>query len=91
MAIVAAFNIPGMTVEQYDKTVKDLEAAGAGSPDGRLYHVAAAADGGWFVADIWESPEHFEKFGETLIPILQGAGVTPVEPTIYPVHNIIKG
>ena len=91
MAIVVAFNIPGMTADQYDKGLKQLDDAGAGSPDGRLYHVAAPSDGGWFVTDVWESPEKFEKFGETLIPILQGLGVTPAEPTVYPVHNIVKG
>ncbi|MFQ5674435.1 MAG: hypothetical protein ACE5G1_00940 [bacterium] len=91
MAIVSAFNIPGMTSEQYDQTIKELEAAGAGTPDGRLYHVAAPTADGWFVTDVWESAEKFEKFGQTLMPILQSTSVTPVEPAIYQVHNIIKG
>ena len=90
-AIVAIFNIPGMTSEQYDQTVNDLEAAGAGHPEGRLYHVTAAKDGGWCVVDVWASAESFERFGQTLMPILQKAGVTPTPPEILPVHNTIQG
>jgi hypothetical protein len=91
MALVAIFDVPGMTAEQYDQTVRELEKAGLGNPDGRLYHVAASKDGGWFVVDVWESEEKFGKFGESLMPILQGAGVPPAEPKIYPVHNTIGG
>jgi hypothetical protein len=32
-----------------------------------------------------------EGFGKTLIPTLKKAGVTPVEPKVYPVHNVIEG
>lgn len=88
--IVAVFEIPGMTSEQYDQVIKGLEAAGEGSPEGRLYHVAASKSGGWFVADVWRSPELLDQFAQTLMPILQQAGVTPPQPQIYPVHNIIK-
>ena len=80
-----------MTSAQYDQTVKELEAAGLGNPDGRIYHVAASKEGGWFVDDVWESEEQLSKFSEGLIPVLQAAGVTPAEPQIYPVHNTITG
>ncbi|MBI3609932.1 MAG: hypothetical protein HY204_04410 [Nitrospirae bacterium] len=48
--IIAVFDVPGMTSGQYDQAVKDLKAAGAGSPKGRLYHVASskAAAGLWW-------------------------------------------
>jgi len=88
-AIVAVFDVRGMTSEQYDQVNRELEDAGLGSPRGRLYHVAASTSDGWFVTDVWESGEHLDSFGETLVPILQNNGVTPVEPQIYPVHNII--
>ena len=90
-AITAVFEIPGMTAKQYDQTVKDLEAAGASAPKGRLYHVASSKAGGWFVVDVWESEELLNAFAQTLMPILQKAGVTPTPPQIHPVHNIIKG
>lgn len=89
MAFVMIFNVPGMNAEQYDATIKGLEAAGASAPDGRLYHVAAATETGWMVVDVWESMEQFERFGETLVPVLHAAGVEPAEPEVHAVHNII--
>ena len=89
--IVAVFEVPGMTSEQYDRSIKELESAGAGNPKGRLYHVASSKSGGWFVVDVWESDELLNQFAQTLMPILQKIGVTPPQPQVYPVHNIIKG
>ena len=91
MAFVVEFNVPGMTTAEYDTVLSRLESKGVGSPDGRVYHVAAPGSGGWFVVDVWESQEHFDRFGEVLIPTLQAAGVTPATPEVRPVHNIITG
>ncbi len=91
MAIVVEFNIPDMTAAEYDGVLRELERKGAGSPDGRLYHVAAPNPGGWFVVDVWESQQQFDRFGEVLIPTLQAAGVTPATPEVRPVHNTISG
>ena len=91
MAIVTVFDIPTMSSEKYDKGIRALEDAGVGSPDGRMYHVAASKGDGCLVVDVWESEEKLNTFSESLIPILQGAGVTPVVPEIYPVHNTIIG
>ncbi len=90
-AISAVFDIPGMTSAQYDQTIKDLQAAGAGAPQGRLHHTAHAKEGAWFVIDVWDSPESMAAFAQTLMPILQKNGVTPTPPQIYPVHNLIRG
>ena len=91
MAITAVFKVPTMTSEQYDKVIKELEVKGVGAPDGRLHHVASPDGGGLLVVDIWESEEKLDKFSQVLIPTLEGVGVTPAEPEIRPVHNIIKG
>lgn len=89
-SIVAVFNVPGMTAQQYDKVHNELKAAGKSTPRGRLYHVAAAKPNGWFVLDVWASAEELNQFAQTLMPILQKVGVTPPQPEIYPVHQIIK-
>ena len=81
----------GFTPEKYDTTLAQLEAAGAGAPEGRLYHVALESDGGIQVFDVWESQEAFDAFGATLIPILTGAGVDVGQPMVASVHNVIKG
>jgi len=85
------FTPTGFTPAIYDETVKKLEAAGQGSPPGRLYHVALESGGLIQVFDVWESQESFEAFGATLVPIMTGAGVDPGEPMVAPVHNVIKG
>ena len=91
MALGFYFTPTGFTPAIYDETVKKLEAAGQGSPPGRLYHVALESGGLIQVFDVWESQESFEAFGATLVPIMTGAGVDPGEPMVAPVHNVIKG
>jgi hypothetical protein len=85
------FTPSGFTPEIYDQTLAKLEAAGAGSPPGRLYHVALESDGLIQVFDVWESQESFEAFGPTLLPIMAEAGVDPGQPMVAPVRNVIKG
>jgi hypothetical protein len=75
----------------YDEALSKLEAAGAGAPAGRLYHVALETDGQIQVFDIWDSEESFDAFGETLVPIMTGLGAEPGEPMVSKVHNIIQG
>ena len=65
--------------------------AGQGAPAGRTYHAAFEGENGLQVFDVWDSPEAFEAFGETLMPILSAAGIDPGEPMISPIHNIIIG
>lgn len=91
MAVVLRFAPQGMTLERYNECVERLEKAGAGSPEGRLYHVCFGDENSIRVSDIWDSVEAFERFGQTLRPILQELGVTPDDPEILQVHNIIEG
>ena len=54
MAIVTVFKLTTMTPDKYEKVIAGLEGAGAGNPDGRLYHVASVAEGGTIiVTDVW--------------------------------------
>ena len=85
------FNPEGMSTEKYDEVISLLEAAGAAAPPGRSYHVAFGEKGGLSVFDVWDSTESFERFGETLMPILQEAGVDPGEPAVVEIHNIVIG
>jgi hypothetical protein len=92
MSILTVFNLSTMNAEKYNKAIRGLEEAGQGKPKGRLYHIASPQeDGSIIVTDIWESAELLEEFGKTLIPTLQKVGVTPVEPKVYPVLNVIEG
>ena len=85
------FSPSSFPIEAYDKTLKDLEEAGAGSPAGRLYHFALEIENNIHVFDVWDSEESFEAFGPTLLPILAAEGVDPGAPMVSPIHNIIVG
>lgn len=91
MAIVMRFEPQGMSAAKYDEIIKRLEAAGAGAPAGRLYHVCFGDKENLRVSDIWDSMENFEKFGQTLMPIMQDLGADSGQPEIVEVHNIIEG
>jgi hypothetical protein len=84
------FHPEGMTAAKYDEVIKDLAAAGAGSPKGRLHHSAFGSPDGLSVFDVWTSQEDFDAFGQTLMPILEKHGVGSGEPDVVPVHNLIQ-
>jgi hypothetical protein len=96
MAIIAIFELPGMTQAQYEQTT-DKMTGGRGlvkTPadwpvPGLISHTAAPTPNGWFVADVWESEEAFRRFGESIMPILHEAGAPEVQPKIYPVFNLV--
>ena len=91
MALLMKFTPKGMDTHGYREALKQLEAAGAGMPAGRLYHIGFNEGGAFKVIDVWESQETFNAFGQTLIPILQKLGIDPAQPEIYEIENIIKG
>jgi hypothetical protein len=91
MSVVIRFVTEGFSAEKYDEVVKRLEKAGAGSPAGRQYHVCFGDKNNLRVSDIWESREAFEKFGETLKPILEEVGIAPGETEILEVYKTIEG
>jgi hypothetical protein len=73
--VIVQFNIPGMTAKMYDQVWAELQRAGQSNPMGLHHHVGAQQGNNWLVVDVWESAEAFNKFGETLMPILRNAGV----------------
>jgi hypothetical protein len=91
MALGFYFSPNGFTQDTYDEALKQLEAAGAGAPEGRSYHVALETNGEIQVFDIWESQAAFDAFGATLVPIMAGLGADPGEPMVARVHNVIEG
>jgi hypothetical protein len=90
MAIVAMFEVRDMAAEKYDEVIRRLEAAGAGAPAGRLFHVSYGSPSGLQVIDVYDSPQSLESFGRTLMPILQELGIEAT-PRIEQAHNTIAG
>jgi hypothetical protein len=89
--IMVIFDVPDMTLKQYEKSVEDLKLTGGLSSSGQLYHVAGQDPntGNLVVTDVFESEEAFNRFSDKLMPVLKKLGVTHVKPQIIPVHNII--
>jgi hypothetical protein len=48
-------------------------------------------DGAIHVFEVWGSMEQFQKFGQTLVPILSKLGVNPGQPQVSTVHNVQNG
>ena len=90
MALGFYFSPAAMSARQYDACIQKLEAAGAGAPKGRLYHACFGPSDKLAVFDVWDSQDNFNRFGETLMPILKELGVDPGQPAVMPIHNIIK-
>ena len=91
MSFVLRFTPTGLTAAKYDEVIKQLNAAGAGAPKGRSYHVCFGDPNSLFVSEIWDNMDDFQAFGQTLLPIMQSIGLDPGEPVVLPVHNIIVG
>jgi hypothetical protein len=95
MPVVAVFQVPGLTQEKYDQSVrgvtggKDRVESPADWPvEGLLAHIAGQGESGFRVVDVWESEEAFARFGETLMPILQDLGIEG-EPEVYPAYAFV--
>jgi hypothetical protein len=93
--IVAVFQSPTFTQEQYEESVrkltggKSLDSPADWPVEGLLAHIAGQGQQGFRVVDVWESEEAFRRFGETLMPILQELGVEG-EPEIYSTHTFVS-
>ena len=88
MAIAVYFHPKAMTLQQFEETHRLLDEAGLSKPDGRIHHSCFGDDGDLMVYDIWESPEQFEAFGQTLMPILAKLGLDAGEPSVMAVHRL---
>jgi hypothetical protein len=89
MAFAFHFSPSVFTTVQYDECIKRLKKAGAGHPRGRVYHACFGTSDRVAVFDVWTSRAAFEKFGQTLMPILQQLGADPGQPSVTEVHNVI--
>ena|SRR5579862_4836046 len=93
MAILMLMDVPGGTVEQYDRTSEILGIHGDGdAPEGLISHVCAVTDDGVMLADVWDSEESLHRFLEGgLGAALAEAGMPQTTPTVIPVHTMLRG
>jgi len=92
--IVAVFEGPGFTQQNYEESVRKLmgknrmTSASEWPVEGLLVHVAGEGPKGFRVVDVWTSEDAFRKFGEKLVPILREVGVDG-QPEVYPAHTVV--
>jgi hypothetical protein len=88
-----------VTAENYRKLSEamfgDYPMSEEKSPEGLILHTAGQSEQGWYVYDVWESPEHFQRFAaEQLGPAIEatgaGGGAQP-EPQFFPIEVMVKG
>jgi hypothetical protein len=91
MSIVVRFSPAHLTAEQYDGSIRRLEAEAGFPPDGLDFHLCFGSDGELRVSEVWDTREQFEAFGERLMPVLTDIGIEfSGEPEVFEVHNIVK-
>ena len=88
MAIGVYFHPKSLSAKQYDEAVRQVDAAGARHPAGRIHHSCFGPDGDLMVYEVWESQQAFGAYGPVLMPILHNIGVDPGTPDVMPVHNL---
>ena len=86
MSFVLTFTPSGFSAAKYDEVIKQLDAAGAGAPKGRSYHVCYGDPNGVHVTDVWDNMEDFQAFGQTLVPIMHSLGADQGQPEIQQVQ-----
>jgi hypothetical protein len=89
MAIGVYFTFTGLNAANYAECLKRLRAAGAAHPPGRSFHTSFGSPEKLMVFDVWSSQPAFEKFGKTLMPILDSLGVKPSPPELMPINKVI--
>jgi hypothetical protein len=80
MAVSMLLAGEGVTEDSYRQLTEAMfgnyPMRGDQSPEGLILHTAGQSGQGWYVYDIWESREHFQRFVEaTLGPCATGAAV----------------
>ena len=90
MAVGLMMEFTGVTQEQYDAVMEELDLGGT-MPPGGISHAAGPMDGGWRVVDVWESQEDFDAFfRDKLERALQNAGVPPPQLQTWAVYNTLR-
>ncbi len=75
-----------MSRDDYEKVISELEACGAGEPQGRQLH-AAYGDDEVHVFELWNSKEEFEAHRQQLTACLQAAGIDSGPIEIHTTHS----
>ena len=91
MAELTIFEIPEISLEQYDRLFEEMGVRGAEDmPAGLLSHAAGDTGEGVLTTGVWADTERLNIFyAEWLGPAIVEEGLPQVVPRLLPVHNMI--
>ena len=90
MAVVQIHELPGMTREQYEQAVRELNLSGP--PPGSHLHASGPMEGGWRIVEVWESEEAAGAYysSEQFQQMTRTTGIAPPNIASYPVETVKK-
>jgi hypothetical protein len=91
--VLVYLEIDELTPDQYDQMVAGMDAHAVDGNHPAVSHVAAVTEnGGFLVADVWESPQAFAEFAEKQVATAgEAVAMGPIEPRFAKIHNTMKG
>jgi hypothetical protein len=90
MAVVQIHELPGMTREQYEQGMRELNLSGP--PPGSHLHASGPMEGGWRIVEVWESEEAANAYygSEPFQQMARSIGIPPPHVTSYAVETVKK-
>ena len=90
MAVVQIHELPGMTREQYEQAVHELDLSGP--PPGSHLHASGPMEGGWRIVEVWESEEAAGSYygSEPFQQMVRSTGIVAPNITSYSVETVKK-
>jgi hypothetical protein len=96
MAVGMLIALPGVTQEQYEQVNTKIFGQSPfkpeDAPQGLIVHSAGPVPDGWYVYDIWESKEDFQRFAEEKLgPATQevAGGAFGGEPQFFEISSLV--
>jgi hypothetical protein len=95
MAIELVIEFPGGTLQEYEKTVKNLGMelnSDRNMPEGLISHIAYLEGDCLKVVDVWESRQGFDRFlRERLQPVLEKTGLPMPNVKQHELYDVVIG
>jgi quinol monooxygenase YgiN len=91
MALAMLADIPGLTREQYESVVKEVNEAG--TPAGALFHAGGPVENGYRVIEVWETREAADAFYSSKL-YREATATLTTQPEIvmtWSVHGVDDG
>ena len=90
MPIVVFYEPESLTAAQYNEIVAELETKMKFPWDGLNNTMCFGTGNKLRVIDLWDSQEKFEKFCETLIPMIEKHGLKMAPPKIEEAYSSLE-